>query len=69
VVEVLPTQVGVSGGGDHLEDAAVDRQHGDVEGSSTQVEDQDVVLASLLVEAVRDGRGGGLVDDADDVEA
>jgi len=30
---------------------------------------QDVLLAALLVQAVRNGGGGGLVDDARDVQA
>lgn len=58
-----------SGGLDHdVEDAVVDGEEGDIKGSSTEIEDEDVALAAgLLVERVGDGGGGALVD-AEDVE-
>ena len=48
----------------------LDGQQGHIEGSTAQVEDENVALASgvLLVQTVRDGGGGGLVDDAHAVE-
>ena len=72
VVKVLPAQVRVSGGGLDLEDPLLDRQERHVERAAPQVEDEDVGLsgrAALLVEAVGDGRGRRLVDDAHDIEA
>ncbi|CAA7406321.1 unnamed protein product [Spirodela intermedia] len=72
VVKVLAAQVGISGGGLDLEDPLLDREQGDVEGATSEVKDEDVLLADagrLLVESVGDGGGRGLVDDAHDVQA
>lgn len=69
VVEVLTTQVGVTSSGLDLEDTLLDGQEGDIEGTTTQVEDQDIALTlGLLVETVGDGGGSGLVDDTQDVQ-
>lgn len=56
----------------HVEDAVVDRDHDpheerDAEGSVAEIEEEDVLLA-ILVEALRNGRGVRLVNDAHDVE-
>ena len=72
-VEVLAAEEGVPVGGQHLELVLPldlrDLDDGDVEGAAAQVEDRDLLIAALLVHAVGQGRGGGLVDDALDVEA
>jgi hypothetical protein len=46
-----------------------DLEEGDVEGATTEVEDEDELVLLALVQAVGQGRGGRLVDDAQDVEA
>ena len=65
VVEVLATEVSVSGGGLDLEDALLNRQDGDIKGAATKIEDEDIALlrSLLLVQTVRNGSRGGLVDD------
>merc|ERR1719431_1335261 len=71
VVEVFTSKVGVSGGGLHLEDTLLNGQDGDIEGSTTKVEDKNIALigALLLVQTIGDGSGGGLVDDPKDIQA
>ena len=64
----------VAGGGAHLNggEAVVILAHleeGHVEGAATEVEDQDELVFLALFEAVGQGRGRGLVDDALDLEA
>uniref|UniRef100_A0AAG5CQB1 Uncharacterized protein n=1 Tax=Anopheles atroparvus TaxID=41427 RepID=A0AAG5CQB1_ANOAO len=69
VVEVLTAEMGVSGGRLHLEDAVVNREDRHVEGAAAQIEDEHVALAGrLLVQTVRDGGRGRLVDDTQNVQ-
>ncbi|CAM5465923.1 hypothetical protein SNARM312S_01791 [Streptomyces narbonensis] len=67
LVPVVTTEVVVTVGGLHLDDAVADLQEGHVEGAATEVEDEDRLV--VLVEAVGQGGRGRLVDDAQDVEA
>lgn len=70
VVEILTTQVSVTGGGLDLEDTFLNGQEGNIESTTTKIEDEDVALAlDLLVETIGNGSSGGLVDDTEDVEA
>ena len=68
VVKVFSSQVGVSGGGEDLEHTVVDAEERDIECSSSEIVDDDLALATLLVKTVGDGGGGGLVDDTENVE-
>ena len=63
VVPVVAAEVRVAVGRLDLEHAVADLQHGDVEGAAAQVVDRDL-LVLLLVQAVGQRGGGGLVDDA-----
>ena len=67
LVEVVAAQAVVAGGGQHLDHAVAHLQHGHVEGAAAQVVDHDL-LVGLLIHAVGQRRGGGLVDDALDVQ-
>merc|ERR1719191_1556138 len=68
LVEVLASQVRVAVGRHNLEDAVVDRKQRNVERATAKVVDKDVLLG-LLVKTVRDGRGSGLVDNAENLKA
>ncbi len=68
LVEVVAAQVRVAVGGLHLEHALAQLQHRDVEGAAAQVVDRDL-LVLLLVEPVGQRGRGGLVDDAQHLEA
>ena len=70
VIEILTTKVSITSGGLDFEDTLLDGQERDIEGSSTEIEDEDVALAlRLLAETAGDGGRGGLVDDTEDVHA
>jgi len=61
--------VGVTSSGLDLEDTLLNGQEGDIEGTTTQIEDEDVALAlALLVETVGNSGGSRLVDDTEDVQ-
>ncbi len=63
--------MGVPTGGLHLENSLLNSEDWNVKGAATEVKYEDVPLppGDLRVEAVGDGGGGGLVDNAEDVEA
>jgi len=69
VIEVLSSQMGVTIGGFDLEDTFLDGKEGDIESTSTKIEDEDVsLLLSLSVKAVGDGSSGWLVNDSKNVQ-
>ena len=69
LVPVVTAEAVVAGGRLDLDDAVADLEQGHVEGAAAEVEDQDGLLLLALVQAVGERGGGGLVDDAQDVEA
>ena len=69
VVKVFTTKVSVTSGGLDFEDSLLNGQERNIEGTTTQVEDEDVALTlGLLVKTVGNGGSSGLVDDTEDVE-
>jgi hypothetical protein len=69
VIEILTSQVSVTSSGLDLEDTILNGEEGDIESSSSKIEDENIALTrSLLVETVGDSSGSWLVDDTEDVE-
>ena len=69
VVEVLTTQVSVTSGRLDLEDTLLNGQEGNIEGTTTQIENENVTLAiSLLVKTIGNSSSSRLVDDTEHVE-
>ena len=69
VIEILSSQVGISGSGLDLEDSLFNGKKRDIEGTSSQIENEDVLFVSLLVQTVGDGGSGRFVDNTKDVES
>jgi hypothetical protein len=70
-VEVLSSQVSVTSSSLDGEDTTLDVQKRHIEGTTTKIVDEDVPLLVRLsgTETVGDSGGGGLVDNAENVEA
>mmetsp|Transcript_14595 Transcript_14595/g.29217 ORF Transcript_14595/g.29217 Transcript_14595/m.29217 type:complete len:108 (-) Transcript_14595:401-724(-) len=61
--------MGVTSSGLHLKDSVVDGQEGDIEGTSSKIVDQDVLLTTaLLFQTISNGSSSRLVDDTKHVE-
>ena len=70
VVEVLTTEMGVSSGGLDGEDLTLDGKKGDIESSTSEIEDEDSSLVGgLFIETVSNGGSSGLVDDSENLES
>src|SRR5690606_30835051 len=73
LVPVVTAEAVVTRGGAHLNGGEVvvlaHFQQRDVEGSATEVEDEDELVFLATVEAVGEGGSSGLVDDAEDIES
>jgi hypothetical protein len=70
-VEILSSEMGVTSGGLDGENTTLDVQQRHIEGTTTEIVDEDVPLLLGLsgAETVGDSGGGGLVDDTENVEA
>ena len=68
LVVIVSTQCRVASGGQDLKHALRQAQDGDVKGAATQIEHGINTLAGV-VEAISNGRGGGLVDQAQHIQA
>jgi hypothetical protein len=68
VVEVVPAQIRIATGREDLEDVLADLEDRDVEGAAAEVVDRDA-LGQPAAEAIGEGGGGRLVDEAQNLEA
>ncbi len=68
VVDVVAAQERVAGGGEDLEDVAVQIEQRAVEGAAAEVVDGDALVAGAA-QAVGEGRRRRLVEDAEHLEA
>jgi hypothetical protein len=70
-VEILTTKVSVTSGGLDSEDTTLDVQQGHIEGTTTEIVDENIALLLRLTsaETVGDSGSGGLVDDTENVQA
>ena len=68
LVKIFTTEMSVTSGCEHLEDTVIDSQDRDIEGTTTKIENDDVLLV-LLVKTVGNSGGGRLVDDTEDLES
>lgn len=67
LIEIFSSKMSVTVGSDDLEDSRIDGEKRDIEGSSSKIKDEDVLLAVLvLVHTVGDGGGSRFVDDSHD---
>ena len=69
LVPVVAAELGVAVGGLDLEHAVADLEDRHVERAAAEVEHEDRLVGALLVEAVGERGRGGLVDDAQHLEA
>mmetsp|Transcript_29898 Transcript_29898/g.95790 ORF Transcript_29898/g.95790 Transcript_29898/m.95790 type:complete len:670 (+) Transcript_29898:1155-3164(+) len=67
-IEVLSSQVSITVGSNNLKDSVVDGKEGNIEGTTTKIEHEDVLLSTLVVKTVGNGSSGGLVDDTENVQ-
>ena len=61
--------MGISSSSLDFEDTIINSQEGNIECSSSEIEDKDVSFSSsFFVKTISDGCSGGFVDDSEDIE-
>jgi hypothetical protein len=62
--------MGVTVGGLNLEDTFIKREKGDIESTTTEIENEDVFNTfGLSIKTVGNGSSGWLIDDSKDIES
>jgi len=70
VIEIFSTKMGVTVGGFNLEDTFLNGEEGNIESTSTEIEDEDVLfLLGLSIETVGNSGSGWLVNDSKNVKS
>jgi len=70
VIEIFSTEMGVTVGGFDLEDTFLNGEEGDIESTSSKIEDEDVLLLlGLSIETVSNSSSGWLVNDSKNVKS
>mmetsp|Transcript_27016 Transcript_27016/g.45224 ORF Transcript_27016/g.45224 Transcript_27016/m.45224 type:complete len:293 (-) Transcript_27016:213-1091(-) len=67
VIEIFSTQMSVTSSGLHFENTLLDGKKRHIESSTTKIEDQNVLLRTLLVQTVSNSSGSRLIDDTQNV--
>ncbi|KNC26343.1 hypothetical protein FF38_01805 [Lucilia cuprina] len=68
LIEIFTTQVSVTVGSNYFKDTVIDGQQGNIEGTATQIEDQNVLFTFLLVQTVSNSSGSGFVNDTHNIQ-
>lgn len=61
LIKVFTSEMSVSVSSHHFEDTIIDGQQGHVEGTTTKVEHQDVLLTILLIQTISDGSSSSII--------
>jgi hypothetical protein len=70
VIEIFTSQVSITGGGLNFEDTVFDGQEGDIESTTSEIEDQNILFTStFLIKTVSNSSGGGFIDNSKNVES
>jgi len=68
LIEIFTTKMSITSSGNDLEDTVVDSKEGDIESSTTKIEDNDVLFTGFLVHTVSNGGSGWLVDNPKNIK-
>jgi hypothetical protein len=69
LIEVLTSQMGITGSCSNFEDTVIDSEKGNIEGTTTKIEDDNILLALSLVNSIGNGSSSRLVNDTENIKA
>jgi len=65
LIEILSSEMGISSSSNDFENSVVDSEEGYIEGTTTEIEDNNVLFSLFLVHTVGNSGGGRLVNDTE----